>query len=30
MCGATLRPDLNYCEVCGADVSIYDIKYYNK
>jgi predicted amidophosphoribosyltransferase len=24
MCGATLRPDLNYCEVCGADVSIYD------
>ncbi|BDC17893.1 zinc ribbon domain-containing protein [Acidianus sp. HS-5] len=24
MCGATLRPDLNYCEVCGADITIYD------
>ncbi|MUN29769.1 zinc ribbon domain-containing protein [Sulfuracidifex metallicus] len=29
MCGNRLTPGLNYCEACGADVSVYDQVYHD-
>ncbi|MCY0850038.1 zinc ribbon domain-containing protein [Sulfuracidifex metallicus] len=29
MCGSRLTPGMNYCEACGADVSVYDQVYHD-